>query len=221
MVPAGSVTRSPAGISTAGQSRDERYGFVLGVVHHVYSVVTASPPSSRHGRLQRVPGQARALHARRVLAHAAERRELVEVLGRLMVVRTGQEVVHLIEQSQRVGTVGAFHALGHQRRRRDGDRTAAAFEADVLDVPVADLHVQRELVAAQWVDGRDHARGVAELAEIARVAVVIEDHLPVQLLRRHPRKISTARRQTRHQPVDVDAIVVEARTTRARSPGCR
>jgi len=46
-----------------------------------------------------MPGQARALHARRYSRTPPSAASFLEVLARLVVVRTGQEVVHLIEQA--------------------------------------------------------------------------------------------------------------------------
>src|SRR5256885_14015737 len=82
VMPARSVTLSPAGITTASQSRESvtcsfwewyiraslrRHGLAVG---------------ARDRGLERVPGEARAFHSRRGFAHTGERGELVEGLGR-------------------------------------------------------------------------------------------------------------------------------------------
>src|SRR5262245_34925763 len=129
-----------------------------------------------------MPREAGAFYAGWVFAHSAESGELVQVLGGLVVVSACEQIVDLIEETQSVEHTGALHALGHQRRGRHGDRAAAALEADVSYRSVGEADVQSELVAAERIDCRDHASRVRDLAEVSRVTVVIEDHLPVELL---------------------------------------
>jgi hypothetical protein len=136
----------------------------------------------------------RALHPARKLAHSGKRRELLHVLTGL-VVSVGQHLVDVIEQRQRLADGRAFDALGHERRRGDGDGTARAFETHVLDLVAIELEVQRHLVATERVHAFDHAVGVLELAEIAGAAVMVEDDLAVELHQLVHAKISSALRR--------------------------
>src|SRR5450830_1826915 len=70
---------------------------------------------------------------------------------------------------------------GHERCRCRRDRAAGAFEADVADDPVLDLHVDRDPVAAEWVVSLGMVIVPRRLAVMPRVLVVVEDDLLVQI----------------------------------------
>ncbi len=79
----------------------------------------------------------------------------------------------------------ALDRLGHQRGRRGRDRAALALEADVLDLVVRDLQPQRQAVAAQGIEAFDAGIGGVERAEIPRPAIVVEDHVAIQIIEFH------------------------------------
>src|SRR5205823_2189922 len=122
-----------------------------------------------------------------------------------------------VEQLEGLADRLPLDALGQQRRGRDGNRAAGALEANVLDAPVGDVDVERELVAAERVYGVDHVVRAGQLAEVTGLAVVIEDHLAIKVLqliygtapRRASGPPSAGRRPTGR---------CTTRTTHARSP---
>src|SRR5438067_1343293 len=83
--------------------------------------------------------------------------------------------------SSRMIIVSSFDRRAHHRRGRLRDRAAVAREADVFDRPAVELEKHRVVIAAKRVVALDLPRGVRQLAKIARVLVVIEDDLLVQL----------------------------------------
>ena len=74
----------------------------------------------------------------------------------------------------------ALERLGHQRRRGLGDGAAGAFEGDVADRAVVELHVDLQPVAAQRVVALGAWRRSIG-AEVPRPPVVVEDHFLVEL----------------------------------------
>ena len=87
----------------------------------------------------------------------------------------------------------ALHALGEQRGRGDRDRAAAALERHVADPVAVELHEQRQAVAAQRVEALGMAVGSGHRPEIARIAVVVDDHVAVELAQVHQPSTSRAR----------------------------
>src|SRR5690606_13681436 len=142
-----------------------------------------------------------------------ERHELVELLARLGLAR--QHVVHALEELEAVLYGRAFDALRHQRRRRDRDRAARALEADVGDLAVVETHIQREPIAAKRVYGVDDAVRARQLAEIARLAVVVEDDLAVELVELAHAKISWARFKPAIRRSTSDSSLYSANDARA------
>ena len=130
----------------------------------------------------------------------------------------GQKLVDLVEELERRGDGRALHALGHQRRRSDGDRAARALKADVFDLSVAELDVQRHLVAAE----RIHACDDASRRRLARRSCADcgcdRGSLRDTALEAHPRKISTALLSPAISRSTSSSIVVE-RERRARRRG--
>src|SRR5438552_1152347 len=74
--------------------------------------------------------------------------------------------------------------LGQHRRRRLGDRAAATFEADLLDrlAVGGELDRDRDLVAAERVLALCPRIRVGKRPVAARVLVVVEDDLAVELV---------------------------------------
>src|SRR5262249_16598943 len=136
-MPASSLTLSPAGITTASQSRESVtcsfWEWYMPESLRRDGLVVAA----RDRGLERVPREARALHPRRVFAHTRERGELVEVRGGLAGAR--EQTVNLLEQRERRVDRLSLDAFGHQRGRGDRDRAARSFEADILDSTIADF----------------------------------------------------------------------------------
>jgi hypothetical protein len=102
--------------------------------------------------------------------------------------------MHLVEELPGAGTVLALDGFGHEGGRGGGDGAAAAFETDVLDALAVQAHGERQPVAAQGVVPFRVVIRSLERAEIARAAVVIEDHVAVELLQVHQANTSRARR---------------------------
>ena len=68
-----------------------------------------------------------------------------------------------------------------------------SLESNVLDASVVELHVERHAIAAQRVDAFDDAIGILDLTEISRLAVVIENHLAIEIGEIAHENSSTAR----------------------------
>src|SRR5512135_1150863 len=132
--PSRSFTAMPAGTMIASTSRVK----VTGSLSDRYTVTPGRSSLGGNGLgfavqrgVERVPAEARALHAGREFAHAGERRELAELggIGGRVVLR--EQVVHAAEQPLGLGHGASLDALGEKRRRGDRDRAAAALERDV------------------------------------------------------------------------------------------
>ena len=103
----------------------------------------------RQRRVQRVPAQAGAFHARREFAHAGQRRQLAQIRAAGAVL--GQQRVHALEQRVDGGALLALDGLGHHRGRCHRDGAAIAFEAQVRDAVAVAPQRDGEPVAAQGV----------------------------------------------------------------------
>jgi hypothetical protein len=130
-----------------------------------------------------MPAQARALHARRIFAHAREGSQLSELIagGRII----GEQLMHAVEQLQRFFSTFAFDGLGHQRRGRRRYGASLTLEANVADGPVVEFEAQRQVIAAHRVVAFDAGVGGLQVAEVARPAVVIEDHVAIKIIQFH------------------------------------
>src|SRR6516225_841616 len=146
--------------------------------------------------LERVPGEARALHAGGELAHARERRELSQAGRRFLVAgHGGDRAVEAREQLVRLGGGLALHRLGQERRRGGRDGAALAGEARVAHAVSVDLEHEHELVAAERIAPTGAVRGVRQRPEVPRVLGVVQDHLLVEVSQvGHQPKISSTRR---------------------------
>src|SRR3990170_1267039 len=137
---------------------------------------------SHEGGLERVPGQARALHADRELRNAGERGELAEdgaVRGVPGI--AGYHAVELREQSVGLLRGPPPQRLGHHRGRRPRDRAALPDEARVRDPAAVEADVQLDAIPAQRVVPGRSVRRVGHRAEVPRALAVVEDDLLVEL----------------------------------------
>ncbi len=128
-----------------------------------------------------MPGEHGALHPRGKLPHACEHGEFAQTsLGAGVAI--DQDAVHLREQGQRLVHTLALDRFGQQRGRRGGNRAPLAGEGHVLDATRA-VHKQFEFkaVAAQRVVTLRAAVGLRQMAEVPGPAVVVEDHLLVEV----------------------------------------
>src|SRR5579862_701640 len=173
--PAGTMTARTSRLTTKGSFSCRRMGLFGGYGRRL--VFTER-------RVERVPAEARALDSYGKLAHARERGELAErgVGGRVV---AREQRVHLAEELAHGRAVASLDGLRHERRGGGRDRATLALEADVLDALAVEAHGERELVTAQRVVAFRAAVGVVDPAEIARMAVVIEDHVAIELLEIH------------------------------------
>src|SRR5690606_22443765 len=135
-------------------------------------------------------------HADRKLAYSAEDRELAEAFTRR--VRrggSGNELVKPLEESECLCAGTALDGLRHQRSGRLADGAAIADEARIGDrVIIVEPQPYRELVAAQRIVARCMRRRVVERVEVARIAVVIENHALVEVVQiAHQPKTSRTR----------------------------
>ena len=88
-----------------------------------------------------------------------------------------------VEKPDCVGRAQADDRIGQQRRGRDRDSAARSLERRASDSRVCvQIEVQRELVAAERIDPLGSVSGVRELAEMPRVARMIENQLAIQVL---------------------------------------
>jgi hypothetical protein len=165
---------------------------------HAFRLHRLAEGAAFDGGLHSVPGERRAFDADRVGLDAGQRLEPVGVLlerlgkiGRLAARHLGVEgakkLVRLLDRL-------ALQHLGHERGRRRRDGAAAPLEHDVLDAVAVELQVDRHLVAAERVVAVREMARVIELAEIPRVAAVIEDDVLVELAQIHHANILCAAR---------------------------
>src|SRR3954466_3814049 len=98
--------------------------------------------------LERMPRQARALHPHRKLTHTGEHRQLSQILGRLIGWRR-HYVMKTLEQFAGFADGVALDGIGHERRGRLRNGTAATLERDVGDHVAVDLHVQVQPITAE------------------------------------------------------------------------
>src|SRR5579871_5251399 len=109
-----------------------------------------------------------------------------------MRITLGEEGVHLVEELEGILSGLALELLSHEGSGSHGDGAAAALETEVADLAAVQLEIDRELVTAQGVEALLHPIGPSDLAEVPRAAVVIHDHVAVEILEVHQRNISRA-----------------------------
>src|ERR1700690_3606089 len=130
------------------------------------------------GGVERMPGERRALDAHGEFLDALQHRQLADLAG---LARVGDQLVHVAEQGFRLFHALALDCLGHERGGGGGNGAAGALETGVDDAAVFYLQVHGELVAAQRVVAVGVMIGALRaFGVIARIAVVVEDHLLVE-----------------------------------------
>src|SRR5438128_6734016 len=192
-VPAGSTTPAPLGIRVASQSRPRMMDPLLSGGGSTTSTTgslldIARPSLRRHGRTrsvergaQRVPSQRGALHPRRELPHAREHGELSQFLGVDLAPRAfADHGVDALEERLRFRLGLVLQRGSHQGGGGLGNGAAGALEADVLDHVTRELHVERDLIAAERVDSFGAPVGPLRLAEVTGLPAVVDDDLLVE-----------------------------------------
>src|SRR6185437_751371 len=146
------------------------------------------------GLVERVPSQAGALDARRILAHAGEGAQLAQAGIRLGF--AGDQLMELLEQGLGLGARLALDRVGEQRGGSGRDGAARALELHLPHPVALERHPEREPVAAEAVEALGLAAALAQRTEVARPLAVVEDQLLVQIAElRHQANISLALRR--------------------------
>src|SRR5438094_8306179 len=229
-VPAGSTTLEPLGIRVASQSRASVMDPLLtggSTTSTTGSLVAIARFSLRRHRragtvergAQRVPGQRRALHARRELPHARKHGDLAQFLGVDLAPRSlADHGVDALEERLRFRLGLVLQRGSHQGRGGLGNGAAGALEADVLDHVARKLQVEGDLIAAQRIDSLGAPVGPLRLAEVARLLAVVDDDLLVEVpqLRAHPKTSRTLCRPAPSAPTS-SRRVQRASQARARA----
>src|SRR2546428_12731234 len=160
-------------------------------------------------RLERVPREARALHADRELADAGEDRELAE--GRVdRIPRTARDhLTKSLEQTGRLGLRLALHRVRHQGSRRLRDRAALADERDVRDVPVVEAQGDGHPIPAERGVPAGCRAGARDLAGVAGALVVVQNRVLVELS-------EVGRQKASRRAMDLDPLVTDSLIIRSR-----
>src|SRR5439155_12020822 len=111
-------------------------------------------------------------------------------------------------------------ALDDVRDHRRGglaDRAAAAVEADVAHDVAVDVELDGELVAAERVHPVGRNRRVIEMPAVARVLVVIEDVLAVEVVHRGEFYPSPVASPTSSRHLDPVSVSMGPRSGRSRA----
>ena len=133
------------------------------------------------GRFGGVPSEGRALDAHGKLAHPGEDGHLAQGLvidGRVRV--RGHHLLELLKQFDRLVGMLALEGGGHQRSRGFGNGAARPLKANVGNPLVGHVEIDVQVIAAQGIVALLRAIGLGQLAEVARIFVVVEDDLLVQ-----------------------------------------
>src|SRR5205814_2249433 len=204
-VPTGSTTLEPLGIRVASQWRasvmDPLLSWGDSATSTTGSLLAIAPSLGRDGRTrsvergaQRVPGQRRALHARRELPDAREHGELAQFLGVDLAPRSlADHGVDALEERLRFRLGLVLQRGSHQGRGGLGNGATGALEADVLDHVTRELQVERDLIAAERIDTLGAPVGPLRLVEVTGLPAVVDDDLLVEVpqLRAHPKTSRT------------------------------
>ena len=162
---------------------------LVACVAHAHSVVTgaASPASAALSVCQqRLAHLTRAGNSRTPASAAS----LPSRAASIAIAR--QHAVHRAEDLGRLGARLALDRLAHQRGRRRRDRAAAALEAQVADHVAGDVDVEVQPVAAQGIVAIGMMGRRRQLAAVPRAAVVVHDHVAVEVGKVHQRSIRIA-----------------------------
>jgi hypothetical protein len=99
---------------------------------------------------------------------------------------------HFAEQPGGLVARLALDGFAHERGRGGRDRAAAAFEAQVADQVAGQVDVEEQSVAAQRIVAFCVAAGFRQASPVSRAAVVIHDHVAVEIGEVHQRSIRMA-----------------------------
>jgi hypothetical protein len=135
--------------------------------------------------VQRMPAQTCALHAGWKFSHPGERAEFTECREIRHSILLSEQFVYLLKQSLGVGQRFAFDCFGEQRCRRSGDRAALTFETNIRDFFVLEIHIDSQAITAQRIVAIGVSVGRFELAEVSWVAIVIDDHIFIEIFEVH------------------------------------
>ena len=96
-----------------------------------------------------------------------------------------EQSVYVVEQPLKFRPRFAFHDFGEQRSRCDGDCTPIALELGLAYSIAVEIHVYRQAVAAQRVVTVRVRIGWLQLAEVSWIAIVIDDHVAIEVFEIH------------------------------------
>jgi len=133
--------------------------------------------------MQRMPRQDRALHPRRQVAHAREHRQSPEMVRGRHVKLAGRHVPEFLDHLLSVAPALALDCGRHHRGRSLANGARLTLETDSVQRVVVQFQRQGQVVPAQRVVTLGPMRRIEQHAPIARLAVVIEDYLLIQILR--------------------------------------
>lgn len=131
--------------------------------------------------MHRVPRKRGAFHAHWKLAHSRKYRQVAETVRRgLFIQFAGNHAVKLAEKFLRLLLALSLHGLGHHAGSGLRDRTAGALEAYFLHRVVFQIQIDRQLIAAEWIETLGRVVGRLQPAKIPWLLIVIENDLLVE-----------------------------------------
>jgi hypothetical protein len=93
--------------------------------------------------------------------------------------------VHALEQAIDVGPTSALDRLAHQRGRGHRNGAAVSFETQVGDLVALDSERELQRIPTQWIATAGGRIGGLEATEVPRAAVMVQDHVAVQVFEVH------------------------------------
>lgn len=131
---------------------------------------------------QGVPGEDGAFDAHGEFMHATQGAQAAHRLFVFASVAGGEHPLELGETTPRLGYGFAFELLGHQRSRGLGNCAARALKTHIADDVIVQFEKDGEVVAAERIVAFGLEVGFRERAEIARIPVVIQNHILVNIV---------------------------------------
>ncbi len=129
-----------------------------------------------------MPGKRCALYARWIIPYAVKCTDLLKIESSRALVIAAHRQASRDRGKIALGLlrVEARNNVGHHRSRSDRYRTARAFESHrIYAIAVIDVQIERELVPAERIDPLGTVCSPCELAEMSRLAGMIEYQLAV------------------------------------------